>query len=163
MDWARIAECADPMKRRRFHVVEAAGWTVPQVKAMAARLRADVIFIDYLSLLRGEGKSLYERVTNISMELHTLARQSKLAVIALSQLNREGKGEPDMTSLRESGQIEQDADVILLLHQQDSHEEDAQRRDLIIAKNKEGMTGKIELLFQGDVQRFSQLERGRGG
>ena len=163
MDWARIAECADPMKRRRFHVVEAAGWTVPQVKAMAARLRADVIFIDYLSLLRGEGKSLYERVTNISMELHTLAQQSKLAVIALSQLNREGKGEPDMTSLRESGQIEQDADVILLLHQQDSYEEGAQRRDLIVAKNKEGMTGKIELLFQGDVQRFSQLEWERGG
>lgn len=128
------------------------------------QLRAEVIIIDYLSLIRSEGKSLYERVTNISMELHTLAQANKIAVVALSQLNRAGKDEPDMSSLRESGQIEQDADVILLLHEmgrnvldRDAGGGDSDRK-LIIAKNKEGMTGAIALNFQGEYQRFCECE-----
>ena len=144
-------------------MVDAAGWTVQQIKSKAVQLRAEIIIIDYLSLIRGEGKSLYERVTNISMELHTLAQANRIAVIALSQLNRAGKDEPDMTSLRESGQIEQDADVILLLHEigrsvlDREAGGDADRR-LIIAKNKEGMTGAITLNFQGEYQRFCECE-----
>lgn len=163
-DPGRMAEAYDLISSLRFHIVDAAGWTVQQIKSKAVQLRAEVIIIDYLSLIRGEGKSLYERVTNLSMELHTLAQANKIVVIALSQLNRAGKDEPDMTSLRESGQIEQDADVILLLHEMGRNVLDRDAggggsdRKLIIAKNKEGMTGAIALNFQGEYQRFCECE-----
>ena len=91
------------------------------------------------------------------MGLHILTQQHGITVIALSQLNRDGKNAPDMTSLRESGQIEQDADCILLLHNVDP-DTPSSDRDLIIAKNKEGRTGKILLCFDGQYQRFSEVE-----
>lgn len=160
-DWERIAKEAERFGELKFQVVEAAGYTVAQVRAKAIQFGAEVIFIDYLSLLRGEGKSLYERVTNISMELHTLAQREKIAVIALSQLSRAGKGEPDMTSLRESGQIEQDADAILLLHAPDL-EGRPEERELHIVKNKEGSTGVLLLRFYGEYQKFLEVEHGRG-
>lgn len=157
-DWGKIAGTFDVFKDLRLHVVEAAGWTVPQIRCKAAQLRAEVVFIDYLSLIGSEGKTQYERVTNISRSLHTMAQQSKLVVVALSQLNREAKGsEPDMSQLRESGQIEQDADVILLLQDTDPTRQNADRK-LIIAKNKEGSTGYITLSFLGDYQRFCEYE-----
>ena len=136
-----------------LHVVEASGWTVEQIKSKALQLKATVIMIDYLSLIQGNGNSTYEKVSNISIALHTMAQRTKIAVIALSQLSREGKNAPDMTSLRESGQIEQDADCILLLHtvEPDNPHSD---RELIIAKNKEGQTGKIPLTFKGEYQKF---------
>ena len=62
-----------------------------------------MIFVDYLTLMKASGKTPYERATQISMDLHTLAQQMEIAVITLAQLNRAGKGDPDMTSLRESG------------------------------------------------------------
>ena len=142
------------VKNACFFAADATQWIG---EAAAAGERADVIFIDYLSLIKSEGKGLYERVTNISMDLHTMAQQSKITVVALSQLNREGKGEPDMTSLRESGQIEQDADVILLLHETDREQQNSDRK-LIIAKNKEGSTGYITLSFTGEFQRFCEYE-----
>ncbi|WP_195276933.1 replicative DNA helicase [Anaerotruncus rubiinfantis] len=145
----------------RLHVIDAAGWTVQQVKAKAVQLQADVVMIDYIGLLKGPGKSLYERVTGVSQDLHIMAQQGKIAVVALSQLNRGGKDEPDMTSLRESGQIEQDADAILLLNTVGDEKGRAGERDLIIAKNKTGRTGKMRLVFNGNFQRFTELcERG---
>lgn len=156
--WTRIAGDFTPFSRLRLHVVEAAGWTVAQIRAKAVQLGAQVIFVDYLSLIRSRGGSLYERVSNISTDLHTLAQQSRMAVIALSQLNREGKGEPDMTHLRESGQIEQDADVILLLHNTNPLDKCAPR-ELIVAKNKEGNVGKIPLCFEGSLQTFREMVR----
>ena len=87
--------------------------------------------------------------------LHTMAQQSKIAVVALSQLNRAGDGEPTMINLRESGQIEQDADAILFLHRSATGEDtDDQERKLIISKNKEGQCGFIKFRFDGEMQRF---------
>ena len=140
----------------RLHVIDAAGWTVQQVKVKAVQLQADVVMIDYIGLLKGPGKSLYERVTGVSQDLHIMAQQGKIAVVALSQLNRGGKDEPDMTSLRESGQIEQDADAILLLNTVGDEKGRAGERDLIIAKNKTGRTGKMRLVFNGNFQRFTE-------
>lgn len=141
-------------------VVESAGWTPAQVRAKSIQLGADVIFIDYMTLLRGEGKNLYEKASDISMALHTMAQQTGIAVVGLSQLNRAaGKGEPDMTNLRESGQFEQDADAILFIHCENADSDD---RKIIIAKNKEGMTGDILFRFEGKHQRFVQFENGRG-
>ena len=88
-----------------------------------------------------------------------MAQQNKVAVIALSQLNRAGDAQPTMINLRESGQIEQDADAILFLHQEmGADSEEDKKRKLLIGKNKEGETGFIDFQFDGTTQRFSDTE-----
>lgn len=153
-DWGRIAQAHDCFSKLKFHVVEAAGWTVAQITAKAVQLRAEVIFVDYISLVKGDGKSLYERVTNISVALHTAAQQRKLCIVALSQLSRSGDGDPELTSLRESGQLEQDADVVLLIRSLEDG-----TRTLKISKNKEGKTGNVKLNFHGEYQSFREMMR----
>lgn len=133
--------------------VNAAGRAVPWIQAKALKLKAQIIFIDYLGLISSEGQKRYEKVTNISIALHTMAQQTGITVFALSQLSREGKGVPTMEDLRESGQIEQDADIIMLVNPK---EED--RREIIVAKNKEGETGIVPFSFDGSQQKFLQLE-----
>lgn len=150
-DWQRVAD-STKLCDLKFQIVSAAGWTVDQIQATAMAKGAEIVFIDYIGLIKGRGKDLYERVTNISMDLHTMAQRQNIAVIALSQLSRQGKEKADVTSLRDSGQIEQDADVILLL---DNLDED--RRKLAVAKNKEGRLGSIDLYFDGDHQKFSEV------
>ena len=156
--WDQIVDSYDRFKDLDFEIVESAGWSVDQIIAYATQKESKIIFIDYLSLIQSSGKSLYEKVTNISINLHTAAQRNKITIFALSQLNRTGQGEPDMASLRDSGQIEQDADCVLLLYQTDKDNPSASDRELIIAKNKEGSTGKILLSFQGAFQRFTQVE-----
>lgn len=156
IDYQKILAAKDNFDQLDFYTVEAAGWTVAQIKAKAVQLGAEVIFVDYMGLVRAEGNSRYEKMTNISIDLHIMAQQSGIAVYALSQLNREGRGEPTMEHLRESGQIEQDADIILLLHEPD--ENDPTQRKVIIAKNKDGETGYVNLYFQGEYQRFAEPE-----
>lgn len=153
----RITRFANDFSKLKLSVVSAAGWTVEQIKSKALQLKAEIIFIDYLGLIKTEGNSQYERTTRISMDLHTMAQRYRLTTVALVQLNRQD-GEPDMTSLRDSGQIEQDADVIMLMHRPD--EDDNTNRHLIIAKNKEGEVGKVRLYFEGEVQRFTEFYQG---
>lgn len=154
-DWVNVTSSYDGFEKLNFDVIPAAGWTVDKVKSESIVKGYDVIFVDYLTLLHAKGKDRIEKAANISSDLHTLAQSENVMVVALSQLNREGKSSPDMTSLRESGQIEQDADSIMLLnYDPDTPEE----RELIIAKNKEGKVGKIQFMFDGDLQRFSLVE-----
>ena len=151
-----------------FHVISAAGMTVQEVRAHALQLQAQVIFVDYLSLLQQSGESLYARVTEISKGLHTLAQTTGITVIALSQLNRAGKEGPEMENLRESGQIEQDADVVLLISRPDEPNGRGQKvpskdkRNLHIAKNKDGEAGcATKLRFDGPTQRFFAIDEER--
>lgn len=160
-DLELVSKAGQLIRSRNLHIVEAAGWTVGEIKARSIQLGAEVIFIDYMSLLRGEGRGLYEQVTGLSKDLHILAQQTGMTVVALSQLRRTEKtGErpkqPTMQDLRESGQIEQDADVIILLHR--AEQDDNDDRDIIVAKNKEGETGKFTLAFSGPGQRFYAKE-----
>ena len=150
-DWIQITKCYDDFSKLNLEVIEAAGWGVQQVRGYTAMNQYDVIFIDYLTLLTGRGKDSVEKASNISKDLHTMAQADKVTVFALSQLNRKGAESPDMTSLRESGQIEQDADAILLLSY-DAYE--PEERELTIAKNKKGRIGKIKLRFDGSIQTF---------
>lgn len=159
LDWQRLSQTWKCFDDLNFHTVEAAGWTVPQIKAKAVQLGAEVIFIDYIGLIKSNGKDRYEKITNISVDLHTIAQQSNITVFALSQLSRAGQGEPTIETLRESGQIEQDADIILLLHAPDGIEEST--RKIIIAKNKEGSVGALSFNFNGAVQRFTEIEEYR--
>ncbi|MEG1758532.1 MAG: DnaB-like helicase C-terminal domain-containing protein [Oscillospiraceae bacterium] len=131
-------------------VIAAAGMGVADIQAISLAHHYDVIFIDYLQLLRGRGKDRYEIVTNISQGLHLMGQITGITVIALAQLNRPDKSAknkpPTMSSLRESGQIEQDADIVLLLYLDDEDMPDGDRI-LKVEKNKEGKRGFQRLGF----------------
>ena len=116
-EWVKVSRASDEIVKLPLNIVEAGGINATGIQSEALRLNADVIIIDYIGLMKSEGNSRYEKMTNISIDLHTLAQQKKITVIGLSQLNRGGaENKPSMEDLRESGQIEQDADVILLMH-----------------------------------------------
>jgi len=150
-----IANLSEEVNDRNFTIIQASGWSVDQIKSKSIQLGAEVIFVDYIGLIAGTGNSQYEKATKISNDLHTMAQKYSIAVIALSQLNREGKGSPDMTHLRDSGAVEQDADIILLL---DRDEKKDGERKLIVAKNKDGGTGIIEFFFRGEIQKFIEKD-----
>ena len=130
------------------------GW----IKAQAQRMKAQVIFIDYLQLLTAsKAKDRYQQITSISIALHELAQTTGILVVALAQLNRNAAhASPSTADLKESGQLEQDADAILLLSA------DKEQYQTILAKNKEGRVGEIPLTFDKARQRFlavtSELE-----
>lgn len=136
----------------------ASGKGVGWVKAQAQRMKAQVIFIDYLQLLAdGKAKDRYQAITGISIALHELAQTTGILVVALAQLNRNAAhASPSTADLKESGQLEQDADAILLLSA------DKEEYQAILAKNKEGRVGEIPLTFDKPRQRFlavtSELE-----
>nr|DAE78783.1 MAG TPA: DnaB-like replicative helicase [Caudoviricetes sp.] len=131
-----------------------AGW----IKAQAQRMKAQVIFIDYLQLLTAsKAKDRYQQITSISIALHELAQTTGILVVALAQLNRNAAhASPSTADLKESGQLEQDADAILLLSG------DEAKYQAILAKNKDGRVGEIPLTFDKPRQRFlavtSELE-----
>lgn len=132
-----------------------AGW----IKAQAQRMKAQVVFIDYLQLLTAsKAKDRYQQITSISIALHELAQITGILVVALAQLNRNAAhASPSTADLKESGQLEQDADAILLLSA------DKEQYQAILAKNKEGRVGEIPLTFDKARQRFlavtSEMER----
>lgn len=132
-----------------------AGW----IKAQAQRMKAHVVFIDYLQLLTAsKAKDRYQQITSISIALHELAQTTGILVVALAQLNRNAAhASPSTADLKESGQLEQDADAILLLSA------DKEQYQAILAKNKEGRVGEIPLTFDKARQRFlavtSEMER----
>ena len=142
-----------------LYIRSASGKGVGRVTAQAQRMQAQVVFIDYLQLLRQAGaKDRYTAVTQLSMDLHELAQTTGILVVALAQLNRNAAhAAPSTADLRESGQVEQDADAILLLSS------DVERYQAILAKNKEGRVGEVPLTFDKTRQRFlavtSELER----
>ena len=150
----------------RLTVERASRLNVQTLQASALSQRYDVIFIDYLQLLESDLKrdaSRYEQTTRVSMELHRFAQDRGVAVIALSQLSRPDKAQkkprrPTMSDLRESGQLEQDADVVMILAQ-DTENPDSGDRLLYIDKNKDGKLGMVRLAFDGETQRFSQRIR----
>lgn len=158
-DYAVIANKTPALTKRNLEFVLASGMTVSDIFATARSKRFDVIYIDYIQLIRADShRSRYEQITQISIELHTMAQTSGITVIGLSQLARaekSGKSQraPRMSDLRESGQLEQDADAIMLLYREKMDEADS-RRVLSVEKNKEGEVGQIYLRFNGDNQTF---------
>lgn len=156
-----------PFFRSDSLVVEhASRLNVQSLQAAALSGRYDAIFVDYLQLLESDlnrNASRYEQTTRVSMELHRFAQDRGVAVIALSQLSRADKAQkkpkrPGMSDLRESGQLEQDADVVMILAQ-DTENPDSGDRLLYIDKNKDGKLGMVRLAFDGETQRFSQRIR----
>lgn len=156
-DYKTASTAIQTAQRITLDVIRASGFSVADVQAVAMARRYDVIVIDYVQLLQAKGNTRVEQVTNISLALHTMAQRAGIAVIALSQLSRPEKGQPrsrapSMSDLRESGQLEQDADAIMILAAQPGG-----NRVLSIVKNKEGERGAIELVFDAAHLRMAPL------
>ena len=157
--WDAVARNSEEILKTDLDLIPAAGMTATDIRAVTAMKGYQIIFIDYLQLLQGSGANRAEQVAGISMALHTMAQSMGVTVIALSQLKRKGDSEsPSMSDLRESGQIEQDADIVMIL-QLEQENEPSGPRGLYIAKNKEGTTFKIKLDFDGKHQVFSKANR----
>ena len=160
--WKKAADTATRISTLPLDQIQASGMTVQDIQSYSIAHHYEVIFVDYLQIIRPQNARLqrFEQVTQISMGLHTLAQQAGITVIALAQLSRPDKSKkkkdpPSMHDLRESGQIEQDADAVLLLYHKDPND-NAGPRMLKIGKNKEGERADFELNFKGETQTFTE-------
>lgn len=164
-EWERATVKRGQLAKLKLELVQAAGWSVKEIIGAALARKHRIIYIDYLQLIRGQGKDRIEKVTNISMDLHTAAQDNHILVVALSQLNRalenRADQEPTMTDLRESGQIEQDADAIMALYLHPDEDAPANSRRLRVLKNKEGTLGVFSLAFDGANQMFTEFYPGQ--
>lgn len=138
-------------------LISCSGKTVAEMQANALANKHQIIIIDYLQIVSGPGKEEYSQVSAISKSLHVMCQQLNIFCLALCQLNRTKGSRPSLEDLRSSGQLEQDADVVLFLYQQDGKDLE---RDFIIAKNKEGPCGTTRLHFDGVIQHFSYFGKG---
>ena len=157
--WNNI--CADHQEilSLNFEIVSAAGMNAADIKSVTIMKGYHIIVIDYVQLLESSGSNRTEQVTNISLTLHRMAQDLGVTILALSQLKRkDSDSTPDSSDLRESGQLEQDADIILMLKLENADKPDGNRK-LYITKNKEGTCPMITLAFDGNHQKFSKVER----
>lgn len=143
------------IKKLPLFIRSASGKSVGWMKAQALRMKADVIFVDYLQIIHQTGaKDRYTAITQTSIALHELAQTTGMLVIALAQLNRQAaQGAPTNADLKESGQIEQDCDAIILLSG------DSDPYYFALSKNKEGEVGRIPISFNKQIQRFEEYDR----
>ena len=169
-DWSRINGAISQLSSAPLYIDESPGLTPTEVRARARRLKREknlgLIVVDYLQLMQvpGTKENRATEISEISRGLKALAKELKVPVIALSQLNRgveqRTEKKPVMSDLRESGAIEQDADVILLIYREEVYEPNTTRKgiaDIIIAKQRNGPTGEVHLTFLGEFTRFENL------
>lgn len=158
-DWERVCGAAGEISSAPLDFIQASGMTTADIRAKILESGYQIIVIDYLQLMRARGGSRYEQVTNISLDLHTIAQSLGVTVVALSQLSRSNDDHtPKNSDLRESGQLEQDADVILMM-KLEKQTEPAGPRKLFVTKNKEGELFMSLLDFEGKHQTFRKLTR----
>jgi replicative DNA helicase len=171
-DLVKIQEAMAVLSESNIFIDDAASPTVLQMRTMGRRLKSEhglgLIVIDYLQLIqpRTTSDNMVQQVTEISRSLKGLARELECPVLALSQLSRAVEGRPDqmprLADLRESGSIEQDADVVMFIYREDKTRKDSARpniADIIIAKHRNGPIGKVELYFNESQTSFKNLER----
>jgi replicative DNA helicase len=144
------------------------------MRSVARRLKSEkglgLIVVDYLQLMvptdSRASDSMVQQVTEISRSLKNMARELNVPVLALSQLSRaveQRGGKPRLSDLRDSGSIEQDADVVMFIHREDKYNENSDRpniAEILIEKHRNGPTGKVELYFDSDKTTFVSLEKG---
>jgi len=178
-EWPRLTEAIEKLRNISLHIDETAGLTASELRANARRLarqcgKLGLIVVDYLQLMSGSSSDNENRATElgeISRGLKMLAKELGCPVIALSQLNRSVEQRPDkrpmMSDLRESGAIEQDADIIMFIYRDEYYTKDACKEpgvaEIIIAKQRNGPTGTVKLAFLKPLTRFENLAAGYGG
>lgn len=165
-DFKKLQDAAGRCYEAPLYIVDTPNMQLIELRAMARRMRTNhgvkIIFIDYIGLISTENPSapVYEQVSEISKSLKSLARELNIPIVALCQVARDAEGsEPTLSQLRGSGSIEQDADVVMFIHrerkkQEDGQIEPVQDAKLIVAKQRNGPIGDVELLFLSSYTRF---------
>ncbi|MBU1992457.1 replicative DNA helicase [Patescibacteria group bacterium] len=176
-DFAKIGGIMDELNQMKIYIDDSVGNSITELRAKARRLQMehglDMLVVDYLQLMSGSraiaaiGNRVQE-ISEISRSLKGLARELHIPIVALSQLSRAVEMRPSkipqLADLRESGAIEQDADVVLMIYREDYYEEDTDRQgvtDIYIRKHRNGPTGHIELAFKKEQMKFVSIERKR--
>jgi len=175
-DFSKLSDAMGEMAEAPIYIDDTPGVTVLEMRTKARRAAHEaplgLIIIDYLQLMQGSGRDKGNRVqevSEISRGLKLLARELNVPVIALSQLSRSVESRtpqiPQLSDLRESGSIEQDADIVMFIYREAYYNPDTDREnitDLIIAKHRNGPTGKVELYFHPERLRFMSLDKKHG-
>ena len=177
-EWPRLTEAIERLRTISLHIDESAGLTSSELRANARRLsrqcgKLGLIVVDYLQLMSGstnDGENRATELGEISRGLKMLAKELQCPVIALSQLNRSVETRPDkrpmMSDLRESGAIEQDADIIMFIYRDEYYTKEACKEpgvaEIIIAKQRNGPTGTVKLAFLKPITKFENLASGGG-
>ena len=172
-DWTKLAGAIGPLSEANIYIDDTPGINIMEIRAKCRKLKLEknigMVVIDYLQLIQGSGKrggSREQEISEISRSLKILAKELNVPVIALSQLSRAAEQRPDhrpmLSDLRESGAIEQDADIVMFLYRDDYYNQDSEKKDIaevIIAKHRGGSTGTVELLWLGSYTKFVNLEK----
>lgn len=172
-DFSKLSEAMGEMAEAPIYIDDTPGMTVLEMRTKARRAQHEhplgLIIIDYLQLMQASGRSdgnRVQEVSEISRGLKLIARELNVPVIALSQLSRSVESRspqiPQLADLRESGSIEQDADIVMFIYREAYYNPETEREnitDLIIAKHRNGPTGKVELYFHPERLRFMSLDR----
>ncbi len=168
-DFARISQAMETLSHAPIYIDDTPGNNILAMKAMARRLKTEhnleIIFVDYLQLMNPTRNydSMVNQVSEISRSLKSLARELNVPVVALSQLSRAVEsrgGKPRLSDLRDSGSIEQDADVVMFLHR--DRKEDGSRSefvDVLIEKHRNGATGRVQLFFDSARTTFLEIDK----
>ena len=171
-DWPRIIDGMAVLSEANIFIDDTPGIKISEIRSKCRRLKIekglDLILIDYLQLMEGEGKNenRQQEIAKISRSLKILAKELDCPVVALSQLSRSPElrkdHRPILSDLRESGSIEQDADIVMFLYRDEYYHDDSEKKrigEVIIAKNRHGETGNVELVWFGQVQKFADKIR----
>ena len=171
-DWAKIAEVLGTLSEAPIYIDDTPGTSVSEIGAKCRRLKLEknlgVVVIDYLQLMQGRGRSesRQQEISEISRSLKMLAKELNVPVITLSQLSRAAEQRQDhrpmLSDLRESGAIEQDADIVMFLYRDDYYNEATEKKnvsEIIIAKHRNGSTGTIELAWLSQYTKFGNLNK----
>ena len=172
-DWTKLAGSIGPLSDAEIYIDDTPGISVMEIRAKCRKLKLEknigMVVIDYLQLVQGSNKrngSREQEISEISRSLKILAKELNVPVIALSQLSRAVEQRPDhrpmLSDLRESGAIEQDADIVIFLYRDDYYNKDSEKKDIaevIIAKHRGGSLGTVELLWLGSYTKFVNLEK----
>jgi len=173
-DWIKLAKAAGPMANSKMFIDDTPGITVSEMRSKCRRLKTqkdkgvDLIIIDYLQLMSGgpKSESRQQEVSEISRNLKALAKEMGAPVLALSQLSRAAEQRADhrpiLSDLRESGAIEQDADIVMFLYRDEYYNKDTDKKNMaevILAKQRNGPTGTVDLAWLGQYTKFGNLDR----
>ena len=171
-DWPRITDGMAVLSGAKIHIDDTPGIKISELRSKCRKLKIekglDLVLIDYLQLMEGEGhnESRQQEIAKISRSLKILAKELDCPVVALSQLSRAPEQRADhrpmLSDLRESGSIEQDADIVMFLYRDEYYNPDTERKNIgevIVAKNRHGETGTVELVWFGEIQKFADKMR----
>lgn len=174
-DWAKLAMASGELSESQIFIDDTPGISIMEIRAKCRKMKLEknigLVVIDYLQLVQGSSKkggSREQEISEISRSLKILAKEIEVPVIALSQLSRAVEARPDhrpmLSDLRESGSIEQDADIVMFLYRDDYYNEDSEKKnqaEVIIAKQRAGSTGTVDLAWLGQYTKFANLDKYR--